>query len=67
METLIEEDLHWWLWSQSTCRVDLDRPAGALNLLYIQEASLTDRLPYVYLPTYFDNVRLDANRQRSVV
>jgi hypothetical protein len=32
METLIEEDLHWWLWSQSTRRVDLDRPACALNL-----------------------------------
>jgi hypothetical protein len=28
----IPEDSHWWLWSQSTCRVDFERQAGALNL-----------------------------------
>jgi hypothetical protein len=40
METLLEEDLHWWLWSQSTCRVDLNRPAYALSLPHSQSERL---------------------------
>jgi hypothetical protein len=39
METLIEEDLHWWLWSQSTRRVGLEHPAGGLRSFRQQRAS----------------------------
>jgi hypothetical protein len=40
MEKLIEEDSHWWLWSQSTRRVSLKSPAGALNFPYSQSFGL---------------------------
>jgi hypothetical protein len=36
----IPEDSHWWLWSQSTRRVNPNRPAGALNFPYSQSFRL---------------------------
>ncbi|MBN1991367.1 MAG: hypothetical protein JW953_01590 [Anaerolineae bacterium] len=36
MEKIIKEDSHWWSWSQSTCRVDIEHPAGGLNFPYSQ-------------------------------
>ncbi|MBN1995408.1 MAG: hypothetical protein JW953_22155, partial [Anaerolineae bacterium] len=35
----IPKDSHWWLWSQSTRRIELEYPAGTLNLSRQQKAS----------------------------
>jgi hypothetical protein len=45
MEKIIKEDSHWWLWSQSTRRIDLEYPAGDLKL----PQSQSERLASLFL------------------